>query len=74
MKICMNANIMKTQFFHKILYDLKFHFYVMKKFCDIFTLRSFDLITIDLRYYGQLLILFNLILNIFLYVSLYIES
>ena len=25
MKICMNANSMKTQFCHKIIYDLKFH-------------------------------------------------
>ena len=32
MKICMNANIMKTQFFHRIIYDLKCHFYIMKKF------------------------------------------
>ena len=41
----MNANIMKTQFFHKIIYDLKCHFYVMEKFCDFFTLRPSDLIT-----------------------------
>ena len=33
MKIRMNANIMKTQFFHNILYDLKRQFYVMEKFC-----------------------------------------
>ena len=32
----MNANIMKTQFFHKIMYDLKCHFYVMDKFCPCF--------------------------------------
>ena len=50
MKILMNANIMKIQLFHKIVYDLKCHFYVMKKF---FTLRPFDLITIDLRSYGN---------------------
>ena len=25
MKICMNANIMKTQLFHKIKYDLRGH-------------------------------------------------
>ena len=24
-KICMNANIMKTHFFHKMMYDLKCH-------------------------------------------------
>ena len=34
MKISMNANIMKTQFFRKIIYDLKCHSYVMEKFCD----------------------------------------
>jgi hypothetical protein len=33
MKILMNANIMKTQFFHKLyIYDMKF--YVMEKFWD----------------------------------------
>ena len=37
MKICMNA-IMKTYFFHKIRYDQKCNFYIMKKFCDFFTL------------------------------------
>ena len=39
----MKANIMKTQFFHKIIYDLKCHFYVIKKFCDLFTLRPSEL-------------------------------
>ena len=57
-KICMNANIMKTHYFHKIIYDLKCHFYVIKKLCNLLTLRPFDLITIDLRSYGQLLSLF----------------
>ena len=38
MKIGMNANIMKTQFFHEIIYDLKYHVYDMEKFCDFFTL------------------------------------
>ena len=52
MKICMNADIMKTYFFHKIIYDLKCYFYVMKEFLDFFTLRPFDLITINLRSYG----------------------
>ena len=45
MKIYMNANITKTQFFHKIIYGLNFHFYVMKKFVIFFTLAHFDLIT-----------------------------
>ena len=35
-KICVNANIMKRQFFHEFIYDLKCNFYVIK-FCDIFT-------------------------------------
>ena len=39
MKICMNANIMKTQFFHKVIYGLKCHFYVMINFVIFFTLR-----------------------------------
>ena len=34
-KNCKNVNIMKTQFFHKIIYDLKCHFYVMEKFCEL---------------------------------------
>ena len=42
MKICMNTNIIKTQFFHK-----------MEKFCDFFTLRSNY--NLDLCSYGQLL-------------------
>ena len=37
MEICMNANIMKPQFFHKIIYDLKITSYVMERFCDFFT-------------------------------------
>ena len=45
MKICMNANTIKTQFFYEIIYELKCHFYVMEKFCDFFTLRPSDLIT-----------------------------
>ena len=44
MKIFMNAIIMKTQFFYKIIYDLKCQFYVIEKFCDFFTLTSSDLI------------------------------
>ena len=36
----MNANIMKTHFFLKIIYHLDCHFYVMVKFSDFFTLRS----------------------------------
>ena len=43
----MNANIMKTQIFHKIKYDLKGH--IMSLFfwrgCVFSTLRSSDLIT-----------------------------
>ena len=42
--------IMKTWFMEKLC--------VMEKFCDYFTLRPSDLITIDLRSYGQLLSLF----------------
>ena len=45
MKICIKANIMKTYFFHQIIYDLKCHFYFIAKFCDFFTLRPYDLIT-----------------------------
>ena len=41
----MNANIMKTQLFYVIIYDLKYHFFVIEKFCDFFTLRPSDLIT-----------------------------
>ena len=41
----MNATIMKTHFFHNIIYDLKCHFNVMEKFCDLFTLRPSKLIT-----------------------------
>ena len=33
-KICMNAKIIKAQCFHKIIYDLKCHFYVMENVCD----------------------------------------
>ena len=40
-KICMNANIMKKHFFHKIVYDLKCHFYVIKKFWDFFYYKTF---------------------------------
>ena len=36
---------MKNQVFHKNKYDLKYHFYVMEKFCDLFTFRPSDLIT-----------------------------
>ena len=35
-KPILNANTMKTHFFHKIIYDLKCHFYVIEKFCDNF--------------------------------------
>ena len=42
----MDANIMKTQLFHRIISDLKCDSYVMEKFCDVFTLRPSDLITI----------------------------
>ena len=47
MKICMNANIMKRQFFHKC------HFHVMEKFCEFFTLRPSDLITIYLKIHSE---------------------
>ena len=30
----MNAIMMKIQFFHKIIFDLNCHFYVLEKFCD----------------------------------------
>ena len=42
----MNANIMKTYFFYKIIYDLKYHFYLLQRLCDFFTLRPSDLFTI----------------------------
>ena len=45
MKICKNANIKNTQFFHKIIYDLKFHFMLWRRFVFFFTLRPSDLIT-----------------------------
>ena len=45
MKICINANIMKTQYLHRIIYDLKCYFHVMKKDCAFSTLRPSDLIT-----------------------------
>ena len=67
MKICMNADIMKIQYFHKIIKDLKYNFYVMKKILDFFTFRPFDLITIDLRSYGQLLSCFVLVQNLNFY-------
>ena len=45
-KICMNATIMKTQFFIKLyVYDLKYQFYFMEKFCYFFTVRPSELIT-----------------------------
>ena len=37
--------IMKTHLFHKIIYDLKCHFYAMEKFMIFFTLRPSDLIS-----------------------------
>ena len=43
MKFFLNSNILKTQFF--ILNDLKCHFYVMEKSCDIFFTLLSDLIT-----------------------------
>ena len=46
MQICMNAKIMKTQFFHKIIYDLKCHSYVREKFRIFFSLRPSDLFSI----------------------------
>ena len=45
-KICMNANIMKTHFFLKSIYDLKCHCCIMEEFCNyFFTLRPSDLIS-----------------------------
>ena len=32
MKICMDANIMKTKFFHQIIYDLKCTFMLWRSF------------------------------------------
>ena len=46
----MNAIFIKTQFFHKTIYDLKRHFHVMVKFCDSFTSRPYDLINTTLTY------------------------
>ena len=45
MKICMNANIIKTQFFHKIIYALKCNFYFWRNLVNFFTLKPSDLIT-----------------------------
>ena len=45
-KICMNANIWRHNFFIKIIYHLKCHFYIMEKFSDFFTLGPSRLITI----------------------------
>ena len=42
MKICMNANITKTQFSHQIRYDQKCHFYVLKNVVICLTLRPSD--------------------------------
>ena len=39
-KICMNANIMKIQFFHKIIYDQKCHFLLWRSFV-IFYFKTF---------------------------------
>ena len=39
----MNANIMKTQFFHEIENEISI--YVIENFCDFFTFRPSDLIT-----------------------------
>ena len=39
----MNANIMKTQIFHRMKYDFK-EFIVIERYCDFFTLRP-DLLT-----------------------------
>ena len=58
----MNANIMKTQLFHKIIYDLKCNFCVMGEFCDFLTLRPSDLIETltNVLIYGQLLSLVSI--------------
>ena len=42
----MIANIMRTHFFQKIIYDWKCHFYIMEKVWDFITLRTSDIITI----------------------------
>ena len=39
----MNDNIMKTQFFNQIIYDLKCSFILLKSFVIVFTLRPSDL-------------------------------
>ena len=45
MNFCTNANIMKIQFFHWIIYDIKCTFMLWRSFVILFTLRPFDLIT-----------------------------
>ena len=32
----MNTIVIKTQFLHKIKYDLKGYFYIIERFCDLF--------------------------------------
>ena len=58
----MNANIMKTQLFYKIIYDLKCHFYVMEKFVFFYFKAFWPNYKLDLRFYGQILSLFSVIL------------
>ena len=55
MKICMNANIMKTQFFHKKIFDLKCHFYVIDKLYDFIFFKTFlPNYNLYIRSYGQI--------------------
>ena len=45
-------------FFYKIIFDLKCHFYVMEKYCDLLYFKAFWP-NLDIRFYGQLLSLFS---------------
>ena len=54
MKICMNANIMKTQFFHWIICDLKFTFMLLRSFVIFYFKTFWSKYNLDLRSNGHL--------------------
>jgi hypothetical protein len=55
MKICINANIMKTELLHKIIYDLKCTFMLWRSFRFFYFKTLWPKYNFDLRSYGQLL-------------------
>ena len=59
----MNANIMKTQIFHKIKYDLKSHFYVMGSFRNCIFFKPSSIYNLNLSSYEHLLSLFLFSMN-----------